>query len=230
MSNRNTTEKELSVLSNTKEFKNYKELCVALDWKISTGGVKIRQMSRLGELCRYTKNGNKYIIDLVKDNVCISKKYKKSKVDMDKFKVDREDYKKAGIYRIYCNDGRVYIGSTVCLMDRFQAHLRGGGTHDKTKSILDSGGVFEVLLYINLNDTTVEEMRAMENDFIKEYRSYANVNCINGKLVYKDKELKANQEETIEVLKAFLLQVEEGRQITKKELVVLNSMVNKENR
>lgn len=76
----NSTEKELIVLSQNKEFKNYRELCGALNWKVSSGEAKINQLKRLDTLCVYAKSGNKFIIESTLEPV-EKAKIKKSRVD-----------------------------------------------------------------------------------------------------------------------------------------------------
>ena len=46
-----------------KTYKNYKELCEAIGWKISTGNGKKAQLKELEKVCRYHKEGNKIIVD-----------------------------------------------------------------------------------------------------------------------------------------------------------------------
>ena len=43
-------------------YKNYKELCVAMGWKITDGSSKKKQLKELDSLCTYYKEGNKFII------------------------------------------------------------------------------------------------------------------------------------------------------------------------
>ena len=45
-----------------KIYKNYKELCAALGWKITSGDAKKRQIEHLSSFCKYQKEGNKYVI------------------------------------------------------------------------------------------------------------------------------------------------------------------------
>lgn len=46
-----------------KVYKNYKELCEALGWKPQTGKSKQLQIKKLGDICNYSRDGNKYIIN-----------------------------------------------------------------------------------------------------------------------------------------------------------------------
>lgn len=53
--------------------KNYKELCELLEWEISSGNTKKKQLRILGEICDFEKQGNKYIVKELYDNkeVCM---------------------------------------------------------------------------------------------------------------------------------------------------------------
>lgn len=48
-----------------KVFKNYKELCRVMGWKVSTGNTKIAQLKKLNTICKWHKDGNKIVIDKV---------------------------------------------------------------------------------------------------------------------------------------------------------------------
>ena len=50
-----------------KTYKNYKELCVAMGWKITDGSSKKKQLKELESLCEYHKEGHKFVIDEVYD-------------------------------------------------------------------------------------------------------------------------------------------------------------------
>lgn len=52
--------------------KNYKELCLMLNIKTTTGGSKIKQMEELKLYCNYHKEGNKFIIDEIYKNPTIT--------------------------------------------------------------------------------------------------------------------------------------------------------------
>ena len=51
-----------------KTYKNYKELCVAMEWKVSAGNTKKKQLRILSEICDYKKEGNKYKILNIYEN------------------------------------------------------------------------------------------------------------------------------------------------------------------
>jgi hypothetical protein len=48
-----------------KTYKNYKELCEAMDWQVKSGNTKKAQMKELNRYCIYHKVGNSFIIDEV---------------------------------------------------------------------------------------------------------------------------------------------------------------------
>ena len=51
-----------------KTYKNYKELCNALEWEVSSGNTKKKQLRILSEICNYEKQGNKFIIKEIYEN------------------------------------------------------------------------------------------------------------------------------------------------------------------
>lgn len=56
-----------------KTYKNYKEICEAMDWEVSTGNTKKKHLRILSELCDYEKQGQKIIIKEIYNNkeVCL---------------------------------------------------------------------------------------------------------------------------------------------------------------
>lgn len=46
-------------------FKNYKELCEFMRWKVTTGESKKAQMKELDTICKWHKEGNKIVVDEV---------------------------------------------------------------------------------------------------------------------------------------------------------------------
>lgn len=46
-------------------FKNYKQLCKFMEWKVKTGKSKIAQMKEFDTICKWHKEGNKIVIDEV---------------------------------------------------------------------------------------------------------------------------------------------------------------------
>lgn len=56
---------EDSVLTVGGVFKNYKELCEFMGWRVATGNTKIAQLKELNTICKWHKDGNKIVIDEV---------------------------------------------------------------------------------------------------------------------------------------------------------------------
>ena len=50
-----------------KTYKNYKELCSAMEWKVVSGNSKIKQIKELESMCKYHKEGQKIIIEEIFD-------------------------------------------------------------------------------------------------------------------------------------------------------------------
>ena len=44
-------------------YKNYRELCKAMNWKVTSSDSKNKQFKELDSLCKWHKEGNKIIID-----------------------------------------------------------------------------------------------------------------------------------------------------------------------
>ena len=57
--------KEDSGLTVGRVFKNYKELCEFMRWKVTTGESKKAQMKELDTICKWHKEGNKIVVDEV---------------------------------------------------------------------------------------------------------------------------------------------------------------------
>ena len=55
-------------LAENQIIKNYKELCILVNWEVSSGNTKKSQFKELDRFCTYHKEGNKFIIDEVFDD------------------------------------------------------------------------------------------------------------------------------------------------------------------
>ena len=99
-----------------KIYKNYKEICGAMDWKVTSGESKISQLKDLERYCKYHKDGNKFIIDEVYENP-------KEKIDnrggAHNVTPYLEDLTKKILSEIYCKgkDGQYTIGISSLLKD-----------------------------------------------------------------------------------------------------------------
>lgn len=89
-----------------------------------------------------------------------------------------EHFNCGGVYKIqFQND--IYIGSTIRLRDRFMQHYRNeGGTHTKTYNLLQQGGTFE-LLWLMPYDSTIDELRLKEQEYINLYKNIETYNLLN---------------------------------------------------
>ena len=48
-----------------RDYKNYKELCKAMNWSITGGDTKVKHLKELDSLCKWHKEGNKIVIDKI---------------------------------------------------------------------------------------------------------------------------------------------------------------------
>ena len=46
-----------------RDYKNYKELCKAMNWSTTGGDTKVKHLKELDSLCKWHKEGNKIVID-----------------------------------------------------------------------------------------------------------------------------------------------------------------------
>ena len=150
--------------------KNYGELCKLLEIKVAPGGnSKKAQFKELDTYCSYHKEGQKIVIDEI---------YSKRKKKLDyrvlnketrypNFKVSVEDYDSIGVYKIQL-DNKVYIGSTVIgFRSRFQEHNVSSNPLASTRTLLKNGGIFTIVE--KCNGLTEQEIRSIENEWIKYY-------------------------------------------------------------
>ena len=49
------------IMLEKKTYKNYKEICAAMDWKVTSGESKKSQLKDLERYCKYHKEGQKFI-------------------------------------------------------------------------------------------------------------------------------------------------------------------------
>lgn len=85
------------------------------------------------------------------------------------------DYSKASIYRIVCDDGKFYVGSTiVSLKTRFGQHKRAvenGGTAKLYRHMRELGGADKArieLVATDLGVSTRDELLKIEDEYIRE--------------------------------------------------------------
>ena len=99
-----------------KIYKNYKEICGAMDWKVTSGKSKILQLKDLERYCKYHKDGNKFIIDEVYEN---PKEKIYNRGGARNVTPYLEDLTKKLLSEIYCKgkDGQYTIGISSLLKD-----------------------------------------------------------------------------------------------------------------
>ena len=189
-----------------KTYKNYKELCVAMDWKITDGSSKKKQLKELESLCKYHKEGNKFVIDEVFENPKPIKDGRggKQPSNFPQFKVNKDKWYNKGVYMIKL-DNQVYIGSTVNFRDRFIQHRRKGGmTH--TKELLKQGGEFFILH--DMSDIEdIELIRQVEEEYILFYTHETDYDVINRRMSTSKKTKKSKEPK----IKYKSIKIEENR-------------------
>ena len=176
-------------LWNGRVFKNYRDLCRQMNWKIRVNGNASynAQFKALSSVCKWRKdvdeNGkkrsNQIIIEEVYDEplpIADGRKDVGFKVESDNYRVPIEHAKSNGIYRIICGN-EVYIGSTRRgFRRRFIEHLNAG-RQPATKDLLDRGGLFELVEV--MNDSSKEEVLMREDYYIELYSKDSNYAVIN---------------------------------------------------
>ena len=180
-----------------KTYKNYKELCGAMEWEPVGGNAKKKQLKELNNLCNYHKEGHKFIIDEVFENPLPPTpiKYKGNPKVFREFDVDKEIESNGGVYIIQLKD-EIYIGSTNNFRRRFrQHHVKCNNLSPNVRDLINRGGVFSVL-----HDMTdiedVELLRMVEYEYIKYFRDSGKFTMLNGKdPISFDKYYKLNKRE-----------------------------------
>ena len=111
-----------------KTYKNWNELCEAMNWATTRGNTKVRYLKQLDSICKYHKEGNKIVIDeIFAEPKEIEDKRKNNKGSKEpkyypQFLLQKEDWYKSGVYKIQF-ENKVYIGSTNSFRKRYIQHL-----------------------------------------------------------------------------------------------------------
>ena len=194
-----------------KIYKNYKELCKAMEWEEKAGNSRVKQLKELESLCEYHKEGNKFIIDEVFENPIPIKDGRVGNFkNYPQFKVDEDKWHNKGVYMIKL-DNQVYIGSTVNFRERFIGHRNYKGAMKHTQELLKQGGEFFILH--DMNDVEdIELIRQVEEEYILFYTHETDYDVINRrmstfafeepKIKYKSiRVVEEHYEEILELLK-----------------------------
>lgn len=151
-----------------------------LNYQECRGGNSKNKIIKLLNLCmdfEKIPNTQKYIIKEIykKPNF---RNRKSNTLQIPNCCIIEEYFNCGGIYKIqYQND--VYIGSTLRLRDRFMQHYKNEGhAHTKTYNLLQQGGTFE-LLWLMPNNSTIDDLRIKEQEYINLYKNIKTYNLLN---------------------------------------------------
>ena len=164
-----------------KTYKNYKELCKAMEWEEKAGNSRVSQLKELGSLCEYHKEGNKFVIDEVFENPIPIKDGRVGNFkNYPQFKVNKDKWYNKGVYMIKF-DNQVYIGSTINFRNRFMEHRNYKGVMKHTYELLNNGGEFFILH--DMNDVEdIELIRQVEEEYILFYTHETDYDVVNRRM------------------------------------------------
>lgn len=174
-----------------KTYKNWKEICEAMEWKTTGGTYKKARLKELESMCNYHKDGNKFIIEeIYEEKRFIEDGRKNYKNNYAQYKINKKFDNSIGVYRIInYKTKEVYIGSTTnSFRKRFIQHYENYNKNSfKTCDLIHNGGEFEILE--EMNDSTEKEIRLREQYYINEYLKDDNYILINhfNEVSYKGK-------------------------------------------
>lgn len=164
--------------------KNYKELCTILEVKPTTGQAKQNQIAWFEEYFSYIKEGHKFIITEVLDmevEAMPTRGGDTSTLECPNCKIDREDWKSIGVYKITLGD-EIYIGSTTRgFRARYLQHTYDY-SESSAKDMLDNGAIFEIVE--NCNGMSEPEIRQLEKLVMKKYKATGDWTVLNKKNPY----------------------------------------------
>ena len=93
MVNENNKQRRGNKVLEVKTYKNWKEICETMGWKTTGGNIKKKNLQVLDSLCKYIKDGNKFIVTNIFDEpkeIIDKRKSKESTLDYSQFKVEKE--------------------------------------------------------------------------------------------------------------------------------------------
>lgn len=182
--------------------KNYKVLCRLLGQETTTGKAKQYQLKNFERYFAWEKAGQKFTIVDIYDTPL-------EKIDLRKlgnntghyktyngtYNVDAKYNHAKGVYKIQL-DNDVYIGSTIMgFRKRYIDHSENyQNMMDHTQRLLQNGGVFEIL-WIAPDNTSENDIRQKEQEYINQYKENEKLHIINKKPqviipVHKNKKTK----------------------------------------
>lgn len=98
-------------------YKNYKELCIAMDWKVSAGDSKKSQLKELEQYCNYHKEGNKIIIDEIYTNPKEKLDNRKNNKGLQSEYVNDLELRLLGEFLTKGKDNNLTIGKSILLRE-----------------------------------------------------------------------------------------------------------------
>ena len=180
-------------------FKNYKAICEWLGVKPASGNTKISHMKEFDRYCKYHKEGNKFVIDEVYDEIQEKEDNRKSMLrDNAGYLLTEDEDDLIGVYAI-ANGNAIYVGSTCdSFRNRFNGHKNGKQQH--TKEMIQDGGVFQILWTSDVEDENI--IRSIEQMYIDYFMAspyWKVINrkeetvCLSEKTKYKNKTIKVDE-------------------------------------
>ena len=164
------------------EYKNYKAICEAMGWKPVGGDTKVKHLKELESVCKYTKDGYKFIIEEIYETPLPIVDKRKEYLKFESFKVDENKCNNKGIYMIRLNN-EVYIGSTTYgFRKRFMQHKNNWKQNmPYTEDLIKRGGVFSILH--NMSDIEdIELIRMIEEEYILFYTHETDYDVVNRRM------------------------------------------------
>ena len=164
------------------EYKNYKAICEAMGWKPVGGDTKVKHLKELESVCKYTKDGYKFIIEEIYETPLPIVDKRKEYLKFESFKVDENKCNNKGIYMIRLNN-EVYIGSTTYgFRKRFMQHKNNWKQNmPYTEDLIKRGGVFSILH--DMSDIEdIELIRQVEEEYILFYTHETDYDVVNRRM------------------------------------------------
>ena len=175
------------------EYKNYKAICEAMGWKPVGGDTKVKHLKELESICKYHKDGYKFIVEEVYETPLPIVDKRKEYLKFESFKVDENKCNNKGVYMIRLNN-EVYIGSTTYgFRKRFMQHKNNWKQNmPYTEDLIKRGGVFSILH--DMTDIEDEDLvRMVEEEYILFYTHETDYDVVNrrmGTFAYKKPKIK----------------------------------------
>ena len=164
------------------EYKNYKAICEAMGWKPVGGDTKVKHLKELESICRYHKDGYKFIVEEIYETPLPIVDKRKEYLKFESFKVDENKCNNKGVYMIRLYN-EVYIGSTTYgFRKRFMQHKNNWKQNmPYTEDLIKRGGIFSIL-----HDMTdiedIELIRMVEEEYILFYTHETDYDVINRRI------------------------------------------------